>query len=42
MTLIPDALLWATSAGCAATGAAALYYRARWRAADARTAQVEQ
>ncbi|MET9461053.1 ATP-binding protein [Streptomyces canus] len=42
MTLIPDALLWATSAGCAATGAAALYYRARWLAADARTAQVKQ
>ncbi|MCX4853692.1 ATP-binding protein [Streptomyces canus] len=42
MTLIPDALLWATSAGCAATGAAALFYRARWRAVDTRAAEAAQ
>jgi signal transduction histidine kinase len=40
MTLIPDALLWATTAGCGCAGAAALYYRARSRASETRAGQA--
>ncbi|MFE1839827.1 ATP-binding protein [Streptomyces sviceus] len=40
MTLIPDALLWAPSAGFAAASGAALFFRARWRAADIRAAEA--
>ncbi|WP_069764765.1 ATP-binding protein [Streptomyces sp. LUP47B] len=42
MTLIPDALLWAPSAGFAAASGAALFFRARWRAADTQIAQAAQ